>query len=90
MAPLDLVMEILRTLDETEPLQTNEAFPTISQAEIKAALDRLASRSMVEYNTNDSEQVILSGEGQQIADEGSHEWKVWKQSKAKAEYLSRT
>ena len=32
---------------------------------------------MVDYKTNETEQVILTSEGQQIHDEGSHEYKVW-------------
>ncbi|KAK3726137.1 Phenylalanyl-tRNA synthetase, beta subunit, cytoplasmic [Vermiconidia calcicola] len=79
----DLTLDILSTLDTQQPIHTAEAFPHASQAEIKAALDRLASRSMVEYETNDSEQVILTEEGQQICDEGSHEWKVWEAVKSK-------
>lgn len=73
----DLTADILTAVDEQPKVQTGEAFPDVSQAEIKAALDRLASRSMVEYDTNDREEVVLTSEGQQIADEGSHEYKVW-------------
>ena len=73
----DLTLEILENLEGQESFKSQEAFPAIPQAEIKAALDRLASRSMVQYETQDSEQVILTAEGQQICDEGSHEWKVW-------------
>lgn len=73
----DLTLLILETLESQDPLQTQDAFPQHSQAEIKAALDRLASRSMVSYETHDAEQVGLTGEGQQICDEGSHEYKVW-------------
>lgn len=73
----DLTQQILDLLDEKEPLQTNVDFPDTPQSEIKAALDRLASRSMLTYDTNDTEQVLLTGEGQTICDEGSHEYKVW-------------
>ena len=73
----DLTADILTAVDGQPKVQTGEAFPDVSQAEIKAALDRLASRSMVEYDTNDREEVVLTSEGQQIADEGSHEYKVW-------------
>jgi phenylalanyl-tRNA synthetase alpha chain len=79
----DLTSEILKKLEDGQPFQTAEAFPQVSQAEIKAALDRLASRGMVEYDTNDAEQVVLTDEGQQICDEGSHEWKVWEAVKSK-------
>ncbi|EMC99472.1 hypothetical protein BAUCODRAFT_29824 [Baudoinia panamericana UAMH 10762] len=73
----DLTQEILNAVDEHETVPTNELFPHTSQAEIKAALDRLASRQMVEYDTNDKEHVVLTQEGQDIVDEGSHEYKVW-------------
>lgn len=74
----NLTQEILDLLDTKEPLQSNEDFPAISQAEIKAALDRLASRSMVEYKSLDSEKVVLTPESEGIVAEGSHEFKVWK------------
>ncbi|KAL1297549.1 hypothetical protein AAFC00_006118 [Neodothiora populina] len=74
----DLTQEVLDKLDSKQsPLQTSDDFPDVSQSEIKAALDRLASRSMLVYETKDSEQVQLTGEGEQIANEGSHEYKVW-------------
>ena len=79
----DLTSQILSTLDSRETIDTAETFPQASQAEVKAALDRLASRGMVQYETNDTEQVVLTGEGQQICDEGSHEWKVWEAVKSK-------
>ena len=74
----NLTQEILDLLDTKQPLQTNEDFPAISQAVIKAALDRLASRSMVEYQTKDSESVLLTPESEGIVEHGSHEFKVWK------------
>lgn len=74
----NLTQDVLDLLDTKEPLQTNEDFPTISQAEIKAALDRLASRSMVEYKAMDSEKVGLTPESEGIVENGSHEFKVWK------------
>jgi len=73
----DLTLQILETLESHDPMATQDLFPHVSQAEMKAALDRLASRSMVEYDTHDSEEVVLTSEGQQICDEGSHEYKVW-------------
>lgn len=74
----NVTQDVLDLLDTKQPLQTSEDFPSISQAEIKAALDRLASRSMVEYQAHDSEQVILTQEAESIVAEGSHEYKVWK------------
>ncbi|TKA73118.1 hypothetical protein B0A49_03414 [Cryomyces minteri] len=73
----DITQLILDSLDEKEPLQSSQDFADIPQNEIKAALDRLASRSMVAYDTKDSEQILLTGEGEMLCDEGSHEYKVW-------------
>lgn len=74
----NLTQEVLDLLDTKEPLQTNEDFPAVSQAVIKAALDRLASRSMVVYKSLDREVVGLTKEAEGIVEEGSHEFKVWK------------
>jgi len=73
----DLTQQILDLLDTKDPLHTNTDFPDVSQSDIKAALDRLASRSMLAYETQEAEQVLLTTEGQMICDEGSHECKVW-------------
>jgi phenylalanyl-tRNA synthetase alpha chain len=73
----DLTQEILDHLEAQSPFRTEEIFPDVSQVEIKAALDRLASRNMVEYETRETEVVLLSDEGTQIVKEGSHEYKVW-------------
>lgn len=78
----DLTLDILERLENTDPLHTEDAYPEVPQAQLKAALDRLASRAMLEYDTNDAERVVLTAEGQQIADEGSHEYKVWEAVKA--------
>ncbi len=74
----NLTQEVLDLLENKDTLQTDEDFPSISQAEIKAALDRLASRSMVEYKVKDSEKIILTQESEGIVENGSHEFKVWK------------
>lgn len=74
---VDLTQQILNLLDEKEPISTETDFPNIPQAEIKAALDRLASRLLIQYDTRDKEQVILTSEGQLLCDEGSHEYRVW-------------
>jgi phenylalanyl-tRNA synthetase alpha chain len=73
----DVTQLILDTLDEQPEINSTETFPEIPQDEIKAALDRLKSRLMLEYDVVDNEQVELTPEGQTIADTGSHEWKVW-------------
>jgi len=73
----DITQDMLNLLDEKSTIHTSEDFPQIPQPEIKAALDRLKSRSMIQYETADSEQVLLTGEAKTICDEGSHEYKVW-------------
>ncbi|GAB7357503.1 hypothetical protein MBLNU459_g0037t1 [Dothideomycetes sp. NU459] len=81
----DLTQQVLDRLDEKSPLHTNREFPSVPQSEIKAALDRLGSRQMLTYATEEREEVQLTGEGRQICDEGSHEFKVWEAVKAKGE-----
>ena len=81
----DLTQEVLDLLDTKQSVATETDLPDVAQAEIKAALDRLASRNMVVYETNDQEQVILSKEGEQIANEGSHEFKVWEAVKRRGQ-----
>ncbi|KAF2186755.1 hypothetical protein K469DRAFT_687107 [Zopfia rhizophila CBS 207.26] len=73
----DVAQDVLDLLDTKSPLHSSDAFPSISQPEIKAALDRLASRSMVQYETSDKEQIVLTKEAETIVQEGSHEFKVW-------------
>ena len=74
----DVTQNILNTLNtHGGPLIASENFPKIPRNEIKAALDRLGSRSMVEYKAKDTEVIKLTPEGEEICDEGSHEWKVW-------------
>jgi phenylalanyl-tRNA synthetase alpha chain len=75
---LDITQQVLNALDKSETFKSSEAFPNLPTAQLKAALDRLASRSMVEYATVTVEQVVLEKEGQTIAEQGSHEYKVWK------------
>lgn len=81
----DLTQEVLDLLDTKQSVATESDLPDVAQAEIKAALDRLASRNMVVYETNDQEQVVLSKEGEQIANEGSHEFKVWEAVKRRGQ-----
>ena len=81
----DLTLDILYTLETTDPFQSDVAYREVPQDEIKAALDRLRSRQMVEYDTHDAEEVRLSDEGLQIATEGSHEYRVWELVKSKGQ-----
>lgn len=56
---------------------SSDAFPSTPSSAIKSALDRLASRQMVQYETRDREVVALTPEGQDIVANGSHEAKVF-------------
>ena len=73
----DLPTEILTLLSEKDSIATDDVFPNISQPEVKSAVDRLASRDMVEYDTKEKEVVLLTEESERICEEGSHEYKVW-------------
>ena len=73
----DITQEVLELLDQKPKVETSNDFADLTQAGIKAALDRLASRQMVQYTTRDTEQLSLTREGETICDEGSHEFKVW-------------
>ncbi|GAO17719.1 hypothetical protein UVI_02033210 [Ustilaginoidea virens] len=74
---MDLATQILHAVDEKSPLLSSEAFPTTPSTEVKGALDRLASRGMVKYETIDREEALLEPEGEQIAANGSHEARVF-------------
>lgn len=74
----DLPREILTLLDSKSSFDLAEEFPGIPPKELKSALDKVASRNMVAYEQRTSDVVVLEKEGQQICDEGSHEYKVWK------------
>jgi phenylalanyl-tRNA synthetase alpha chain len=84
----DLATQILHALDKNSPLLSSEAFPAIPSTEVKGALDRLASRDMVNYETIDREEAILEAEGEQIAANGSHEARVFEALRAAVEGLT--
>ncbi|KAH9902226.1 phenylalanyl-tRNA synthetase-like protein alpha chain [Xylariomycetidae sp. FL2044] len=73
----DLASDILAALSKSDPISSNDAFPQAKFADLKAALDRLGSRSMVTYKQIDQELPILEPEGKLIAENGSHEARVF-------------
>jgi phenylalanyl-tRNA synthetase alpha chain len=74
----DLTKPILDALSASDaPILSSEAFPSHPSLNVKSALDRLASRQMVEYETIEREVAALSKEGEDIAANGSHEAKVF-------------
>jgi len=84
----DLVSQILQTLDKSEPIVSAEAFPTAPFVDVKAALDRLASRDMVRYETIERQEALLEPEGEEIAANGSHEARVFEVVRKAMEGLS--
>ena len=86
--PGDLISQILHTLDKSEPVVSTEAFPAATFAEVKAALDRLASREMVRYDTIERQEALLEPEGEEIAANGSHEARVFEAVQKAMEGLS--
>lgn len=73
----DLPSEILLALSKSEPILSSETFPLYKSADVKSALDRLGSRSMIVYDTIDREEAILEPEAVEIAANGSHEARVF-------------
>ena len=73
----DVTQEVLDLLNSKDSFVTSEAFPDVSQIEIKAALDRLASRSMIKFEASERDVIVLTNEAEDIVTNGSHEWKVW-------------
>ncbi|KAI0017207.1 tRNA synthetases class II core domain (F)-domain-containing protein [Xylariomycetidae sp. FL0641] len=84
----DLPSTILHKLDKESPLQSEKAFPDATFVEVKAALDRLKSRDMIRYETNEQEQALLEPEGEQIAANGSHEARVFEALRQAVEGLT--
>lgn len=84
----DFTLEILQALSKTSPILSQEAFPQASFNELKAALDRLASRSMVTYEQIEKDEPILEPEAEQIVANGSHEARVFEALRQAVEGLS--
>jgi phenylalanyl-tRNA synthetase alpha chain len=75
--PGDLTSEILQALSKIDPILSSEAFPSQKSADVKSALDRLGSRSMITYATIEREEAILEPEAVEIEANGSHEARVF-------------
>lgn len=73
----DIASDILHSLSLDEPVLTAERFPQIPFEPMKAALDRLSSRCMVEYEPIDRELAGLEAEAESIVAHGSHEARVF-------------
>jgi phenylalanyl-tRNA synthetase alpha chain len=84
----DLPTEILQLLAKNDPILSSEALPSEKSADVKAALDRLASRSMIKYETIEREVAILEDEGVEIEANGSHEARVFEALREAVEGLT--
>ncbi|TRX96473.1 hypothetical protein FHL15_002745 [Xylaria flabelliformis] len=84
----DLASQLLHALDKEAPLLSAESFPDSNYTDLKAALDRLASRSMVQYEAIQREEVYLEAEGELIATHGSHEARVFEALRAAVDGLT--
>ena len=84
----DLTAEVLSALSEADgPIYSQDVFPSQPPEIVKASLDRLASREMVEYEKLDTEEVHLTAEGEGIAENGSHEARVFEAVRSAVEGL---
>ncbi|POS74568.1 tRNA synthetase class II core domain-containing protein [Diaporthe helianthi] len=84
----DLPSEILLALSKSDPILSQETFPNRTFAEFKAALDKLASRSMVTYQTIENDEASLEPEAEGIVKNGSHEARVFEALRQAVEGLS--
>lgn len=84
----DLPSRILKALEQKDTILSNETFSSIESTEVKAALDRLGSRSMITYETIDREEPILEEEAIAIAANGSHEARVFEALRGQMEGLT--
>jgi phenylalanyl-tRNA synthetase alpha chain len=73
----DLALEILQALSTADEILSTETFPDVPFLQMKAALDRLAMRSMVAYKQIESEEALLEPEAETIVEHGSHEARVF-------------
>lgn len=72
-----LQLSILKALDVSGTIaDSTQAFPDSDAASVQAALNSLAARNMVTYKTQETEVWSLTSEGAEIANEGSHEYRL--------------
>ncbi|KAG7290689.1 hypothetical protein NEMBOFW57_000692 [Staphylotrichum longicolle] len=73
----DLTTVVLQALSKSDPISSTETFADVPFESLKAALDRLASRSMVTYEQVEREEAFLEPEAEIIVSHGSHEARVF-------------
>ncbi|KAI9795811.1 MAG: hypothetical protein M1825_001076 [Sarcosagium campestre] len=69
--------DVLGSLSAADEILSTTSFPSTPSQAVKSALDRLASRDMVKYETIDRDEAVLTVEGEGIASTGSHEARVF-------------
>jgi len=84
----DLPSEILLALSKSDPILSSEAFHSHKSADVKGALDRLGSRSMITYDTIEREEAVLEPEAVEIEANGSHEARVFEALRTAVEGLT--
>ena len=84
----DLPSVVLQALSKSDPISSTEAFPDIPFNSMKAALDRLASRSMITYEQVEREEAFLEPEAEIIVTHGSHEARVFEAVRQAVDGLS--
>lgn len=84
----DLTAQVLHVLSSsTGPVLTSEAFPNASFVAVKAAVDRLRSREFIQAEQIDRLELVLTKEGQDIAENGSNGARVFEAVRAALEGL---
>jgi phenylalanyl-tRNA synthetase alpha chain len=84
----DLTAQVLNALASADgPLLTSDALPNATLISVKAAVDRLRSREFIEAEQIDRIELILTEEGEDIADNGSNGAKVFEAVRSALEGL---
>jgi len=73
----DLAIAILHKLSQKDPFVSAQEFPDTKSTDVRGALDKLAARLMVSFETLERDEAILEPEGEEIAAKGSHEARVF-------------
>lgn len=84
----DLALAVLQALSKKDPIVSSEEFPGVGFVEMKSALDRLRSRDMIAYEQMERDEAVLEPEGEQIAEHGSHEARVFEALRQAVDGLS--
>lgn len=73
----DLALSILDALSKKDTLLSSEDLADVPSQTVKAAVDRLASRSMITYEQIENQEPKLEPEAEVIVAKGSHEVRVF-------------